>query len=87
MKRIITLNTEQKNKFFNLLIELHFIKKKMNSNTVFELGKTLLVYPEKVRIHHLIFTRKQLDINGILSAENFHLKLGLKQIGDKYFFN
>ena len=60
-------------KLFNKLIELGFTKMRSDKFTYFKNGEETFVYPNsKLQSHHYIATRKQLDMNGWLCADDFN---------------
>jgi hypothetical protein len=62
-----------KEKLFELLINLGFTKMVSPKFTYFKSGEEVFVYPNtELQSHHYIATRKQLDANGWLCADDFN---------------
>lgn len=67
-----------KKKLFNKLIEFGFTKMSTDKFTYFKKDKEIFVYPNgELQSKHYIATRKQLDMNGWLSADDFNIYFNL----------
>ncbi len=63
-------------KLFDILIDLGFKKGKCKDFRVFKKDSEMFIYPKhKLQIHHLLATRKQLDMNGWINESDFNKKI------------
>lgn len=62
---------------FDLLVSLGFSKCETEKHVYFKNGKEVFVFPHELYANHYIATRKQLDMNGWISYDDFNAKFGL----------
>lgn len=91
-ERIDILSKEKVNQLVELLLSVGFQKKNAEVNNVkqilFSFENEMFVFPEnlELRLHHLISTRKHLDANGHMEELEFNDKIGIEQVGEKYYW-
>jgi len=64
-------------KLFELLVELGFTKCETDKHIYFKHEKEVFVFPHELHANRYIATRKQLDMNGWVSYEDFNTIFGL----------